>query len=930
MGKWKEKAGRATPLVSSPGTAGIESITEGLSTRARHVLRYLRVKDVAALLKLTRAELLQTRTCGKKTVIEIELLQSRLAPPNERKSILSINPLSYENAPSEVFDAVKGSLSVRSTHVLNDLGIDSLKAFMILDRVRLFTRRNCGRKTADEILRIQAGITGFARKLVNRSGDFRPEQLLAAPCIGGATIGQTNTAGAEDAFAEFENPAPWLAEWIRSLARSKKQAHAFMLRKGMLGLAPMTLDLVGEKVGGVSRERARQMERAVEERAGATHEQRKLRPLIGAFAAVVRQRGGMVALNELIKAVLCRGKDGDHLTSAAGLVEFFSTLQVWKDSGLLLQKDGVVRDGTSRPVVRGLAAVVDEVASSAADERHTSDLWSIDREQLRDGLKKSFALVSATPTLEHVPDALLDAVLKQCKERVKPYRGRVYSMDLWRLRFGNVAEMVDTVLHQVGKPAHFSKIAEYASKWRPGISERNVHAALDRSDNALLWDLGTFVHKDNVVLPFSLIHDVERWLLEMLKEDLPFVSVNGAFLQFHTRCEQAAFPSEVALYTCLRQSSHPELVYPRLPCVYLKKRFTERIPMVLAFEEFLRDAGGPVSQQELREFGIGKLFLRDYQFYQVSQRLSNVIRTADWGYVYLDNSGLDRKSILPLIRHTQEVLIKEEHCSVDKIYRDKRVTCKSAGIDGPVMLYSVLQYFGGELFSLDGYPRVARCHYGEERKRQHSIRHRVLDFVRDSRKPCPYEVLEKRFVEELGYKEQQVYSVVLDDEVCLYHPGCVIHHQTLAWDDAKQHLLEHAALHIYEDAVRGNMYFGRVSHLVESGDLPPLPPDLNWSATMIADLLTKGGRYLVLGNSREAFVPRMNDQGLQSFEDLIAKLLNRDWGGAANLAAFEGALAEAGLIKKRLSPVMLGSGEIVVIKNGEILLKELLVDAQRP
>lgn len=930
------------------------AVQDSLSVRGLHVLENLGVDSLKSFMMLNREQLMECRNCGRKTADEImriladlsaftsglihgtsdfrpELLlnapcltsktttQTKIRPQKDgQPTPFSADNLGLEDVSRQTFNAVQDSLSVRATHTLEELGIDNLKAFMMLNRKQLFKRRGCGRKTANEILQVQDGI---ARELAHKTSEFRPEPLLAAPCLTGITNGQTNKA-------DVENPAPWLAKWVRGLARSERETQAFMLRKGMLGLAPMTLDHVGEKVGRVSRERVRQLEKAVEKKAATSHQQHRLRPLIDAVADVVKQRGGMVGLDELTKAVLCRGKDGDQLTYATELISFFSTLQVWKDAGLLLQ-DGVVRNEDSRPLIHRLADVVEEVALAAADERHSGDLWSIDREHLKDALRKSTAMVPVTTPLGNISDTLLDAVIKQCRGRVKAHKDRVYSVDLWRLRCGTVVQMLDTVLHQIGKPAHFSEITEHASKWRHSISERNVHATLDRSKNALLWDRGTFVHKDKVVIPLSLIHDVENWLLKVLQEDVPFVSVNGAFLHFPTRCKQAACPSEVALYTCLRQSAHPELAYPRLPCVYLKKGFTERIPIPVAFEDFLRDAGGPVSQQEVREFGIEKIFLKDYQFNQSSQRVSNVIRTADWGYIHIDKIELDKESILPLITYTQEVLTKEEHCSVDKIYLDKRVTCRSSGIDGPVMLYSVLQCFAEELFSLDGYPRVARSHASQKRSR-HSIRRRVLDFVRDSGKPCPYEVLEKRFVEQLGYKEQQVYFVNLDAEVCLYHTGCVIHLQSLAWDEVKQHALERAALHTYEDAVRAGLCFGRVSRLVESPALPPLPSDLHWSRTMIADMLAKGGRYLVLGNSREAFLPRENNQNIHSFEALVGKLLNRDWGGAANLAEFEGALLKTGIIKKRLTPAMLGTGQTVVINNGEIILKELLVDAQRP
>jgi hypothetical protein len=62
----------------------------------------------------------------------------------------------------------------------------------------------------------------------------------------------------------------------------------------------------------------------------------------------------------------------------------------------------------------------------------------------------------------------------------------------------------------------------------------------------------------------------------------------------------------------------------------------------------------------------------------------------------------------------------------------------------------------------------------------------------------------------------------------------------------------------------------------------------------------------------------------------VCVLLTEDWGGAANHTAFENALVKAGVIKNRVTAAMLGAGEKVVIENGEIIVKGLLVDAQRP
>lgn len=906
------------------------AIAQELAIRANHVLKNLGVHDVSALLSLTREDLVRARSCGKKTIAEIEHLQARLRETSETAATEEIRVrLSFYESTNEVFDAVRSILSVRGANVLESLRVDSLEKLMAVTKEELVDCRNCGRKTAAEVLRLQAEIANFARHVVQESGEFRPEILLSAPFLAVAGTQHEQKSIDEPVLADAENPFPWLMTWVRGLARSERQARAFMLRKGMLGLAPMTLDRVGEQVGNVTRERARQMDKAVERRAAHPLHQQQLQPLVDAAAAVVKERGGLISLEELTEAVLCRGEDGDQLRFAAKLITFFSKLKVWKNAGLRVQGDGTVRNGDTRLLVRRLAGLVQKVAAAAADERYGDDLWSIEREHLKQTLRETYAAEFGDPPLTTVSDAMLDALLKKRRQSIRSRGNRVYSLALWQLRFGNVLQMVDTVLQRMGSPDHFTKISEEAAKWRPGLSANNIHATLDRSKNALLWDRGTFVHQDNVVIPLSLIHDVERWLLRALREDVPFVSANGAFLHFHSRCERAGFPSEVALYTCLRRSAHPEVVYPRLPYVYRKQGFAERIPTVLAFEDFLRDAGGPVSQQEFKDFGLRKLFLKDYQYSQISQLVSNVIRTADWGYVHLDNYDLDYEALDALVRYTQKLLARDGHCSVDKIYRDKRVTCRNTGINDPVMLYSAFRCFAEDAFALNGYPHVVRWDR-KKKKQRDTVRQRIIDFVRDSGGPCPYNLLEEHFVQRLGYKEQQVYSVAREPDICMYHPGCLIHLRSLAWDESKQQALECLAGRVYADALCAGRSFGHVFHLLESDDLPSLPPNTYWSRLLIADLLRKGGRYVVLGNRREAFVPRENKHGIQNFEDLVCVLLNEDWGGAANHTAFENALAKAGVIKSRVTAVMLGAGEKVVIENGEIIVKELLVDVQRP
>ncbi|MBL0381418.1 MAG: hypothetical protein JKP90_17645 [Desulfofustis sp. PB-SRB1] len=904
-----------------------DHLFDGLSVRARNVLTALGVEDCDSLLHLTHDQLAGAWSCGKKTSAEIEAFQATLRGPHASSTPDNQRPTpSFDNTPSEVLDAIRAVLSVRANHVLEDMQVTTLKAFMLLEDGPMLKCRNCGRKTVREIQSIQSHLQTYAASLADNSGLFDPSELVSAPCLLGSSVPQHSSSDTDDFLADTAQPAVWLRRWVHSLARSKRQERAFLLRKGMLGFAPMTLDLVGEQVGGVTRERARQMDKAVEERAMAPHQQQRLRPLIEKAAHLVQHYGGMLEIKTLTRELLCKGEQSEQMRFAYGLVEFMATLSEWEGAGLQLNQDGVVSHKDCGENTRRLADILEHTALDKANERHSDRLWSISRAALKSALLAKSHSYGAPQTPQALSDPALNAVLKAAKCSMKTEEDRVYSADLWKLRFGNIVQMTETVLQQMGRPAHFSEVASEIRKWRSGFTDNNTHATLDRAKHLLLWDLGTFVHHDNIVVPLSLIHDVEEWLLEMLDDEVPFVSVNGAFLRFHSRCTRAGFPSDVALYSCLRRSAHPDLVYPRLPCVYRREGFTERLPMLLALETFLRDAGGPVSQDEFRDFAVNRLFLKDYQFGQLSQRITNVIRTAGWGYIHLDNFELDESFLQTIVQHTEQLLVQEGHCSVDKVYCDKRVTCLAASIDGSVMLYSILQAFAPDAFSLTRYPRIA-CRSEKEESGRQTIRMRVLDFVRVAHAPCTYETLEEQLVKRLGYKEQQIYSVVREPDVCLYHPGCVVHMDALGWNQVKQGELECQAAKAFNAARKAGRHFARISHLLEMASLPALPSGLHWSRPLIADLLTKGERFLVLGNSREVYLPRENDLELHTLQDLVALLLDAEWGGAANRSAFEDALVQSGIIKKRLTPTMLSPGNKVVIQNGEIALKELLVNA---
>ena len=350
--KRKKKRKRRKSLVR---LASAESASRGhfdqtfsaLSVRARNVLFNASVQDIPAFLAFECETLLQLPNCGRKTAAEIAAFQKRLRsdPPQDTGSSVTV-PISFDNAPPGIIDAIRGRLSVRAIHVLQGLSVDDLKGFMALDYARLAGCRSCGKKTVNLILELQRDIARFAGAQAQRDGVFNPESLLDAPCLVGTVKGEQCDTPSDILCADVANPASWLTAWVLDLAKTERHARVFMLRMGMMGEEPITLEAVAKRFGGLTRERIRQMQKAVAKKAEAPVQQRRLRPLVAAAAAEVARQGGWVRLPDLTAAVLGRGSGGTQLRHATALMNFFAGLRVWREVGLCKPRFGMVTDST--------------------------------------------------------------------------------------------------------------------------------------------------------------------------------------------------------------------------------------------------------------------------------------------------------------------------------------------------------------------------------------------------------------------------------------------------------------------------------------------------------------------------------------------------------------------------------------------------------
>jgi len=533
--------------------------------------------------------------------------------------------------------------------------------------------------------------------------------------------------------------------------------------------------------------------------------------------------------------------------------------------------------------------------------------------------------IETKPCLK-VPISLVEYTVTssdKLKSLIRLQDGKLFCLDRWQLIYGSRLSSAESILKLKKRAMHFNEIYEEIKKYRSSdiyLKAHNLHAALDRSKNALLWDRGTFIHKECAVFPYGLIRKIEEWMKEKLKQDVPFISVHGAFEAFKEKCINAGIPSETALYSCLRISGDQLFSYPHYPYIYLNTGDIQKITITKAIEEFIREAAGTVALKELKRYAMENLYIPDYALNQHLARIPDVFRTKN-GYIHSDYINIEKQRLSEIISYIQSLFSKTKHVSVVKIFNNKRVTCSLMGVDSPELLFSILQLYAGDRFEVKNYPQIRQISDVDTKRK--SILNDIAEYIKKKKSFCTRQELQQHFVEDLGYSEQVVYLAGFKEGIYQYLDQCLVHSETIGWNYEKQMLFENIALRIYEDEIKAGRCYGLIELIIELSSLPELDNGLYWTEVLAADILTKNNNFRILGNRKNVYVPISNPMGIESFEDLIVEILKHEHNGAENLDLFSEKLVDLGIIKNRITRSMLGNSDKVSIVGQEIVLVEL-------
>ncbi|MBR2694952.1 MAG: hypothetical protein IKE69_12150 [Thermoguttaceae bacterium] len=500
-----------------------------------------------------------------------------------------------------------------------------------------------------------------------------------------------------DAF--YEKLRTEAAEELRKnhAVRSIRVGNDRLLHIVQLHAHGMTLDAIGHQLG-ITRERVRQIERKFWSQISFCKNDFELLEKI--VTKILRQKGGFDRLDNIV-AKFARhygwterevrylfshffkdlsakfvfvGEDSEYVSLAS--------YRCWKCPAF---KKLVVR--TAQKIERRNEAITLEKFAELIQRKIKRCFCR------RSGEKKHSCLPKSTP----IPTELFAWLLKEDPD-LRPFKER---MTIHRKsRFPGLNRSVLLVLKLAKRPLSKKEILAELQRMFPkqSLSLRQIQSTTANSPQCssqiFLWNRGgirnetLYIHKDYVKTDQPILTTIENALIRIAKQgQVPQIRLNTIFTKYQTECVNQGIPNVYALFSSLKLRGCPHFSFQRTPYIGFEGNL-HKISNAKILEGFVKDNGGSVTRQQMRDFG-RSLGLKDEHIMN-TLALTNLVADLD-GYVYRSDEPELTTEFSEMIRRLRTRLAQEEVLTADELYDAERDLCDRLKITDPKMLFSFLR-----------------------------------------------------------------------------------------------------------------------------------------------------------------------------------------------------------------------------------------------
>lgn len=431
-------------------------------------------------------------------------------------------------------------------------------------------------------------------------------------------------------------------------------------------------------------------------------------------------------------------------------------------------------------------------------------------------------------------------------------------------------------------------------------TERSVVAALMNSPDVVLLERGSYIHIDSLEIGSGLLDLAIGDCQAMFASGISRFNLDRVFQERMSTFVAGGIKTTELLHALIRRERPNAVGLGRCPSVFDRKLYDERMPRSKQLEAYFEEVGGPVSLASLvPEF----CERRGWKEYSLTQGLANseLILNYDHGvYELYGRQQLDEDALEELARFLETATAKIDGRIELRVFQVERpVLWHQLGRHPMPFLWSNLRYRYPDRFRYLPTSAVAPS------SSQHVNRcNDMATFLLAKAREVYVDEIKREFIGKRGWSDLAYYNALqFDERILRCSPKSYIHRQLLEWSPGKSEGLEEALIDLLSQVSEqeGRPYIAR-TEIVEAhyDKLPELPDGQTWSPELVAALSMEFESVLSL---ERVFVREGNSYRINSFEDLLAYLVARNYAGACPEPEFMSFLRREGIYSGNYVPM---------------------------
>jgi len=401
-----------------------------------------------------------------------------------------------------------------------------------------------------------------------------------------------------------------------------------------IGFLPKTLEEVGQEVG-LTRERVRQICSAVEKKLQKKGIKEGLNTYLEDISKLIKDNGGI----QDFESVYVWLKRTDHFVKPDELrliIELGSSLGKTQIGRFSFSDSEYLANFKKDTFEKAYGDLIDESES----------LLGMDRvgigEVLR--LEKKYG--------QQLEDFCIDIFLKN--------DGIFENQTLVGIK-GKTLLNLEYILKEYPKGLHFSEIINlYCKRFFGGEYRDSVRGFIDRSENIILWDRGTYIHSEYVYTYLPQKEKIYDLIDQRLNNLNKKTSVISLYKDNHLFFQHLNVPSSYALYSLLRFQDDEKYVLRKFPDIEHVDNVTgSRKKLFDEVEEYFLAVGKDLFWNDLEDYFIQKRGLVAYQLINVVARLRSIYRLGTNHWIHRTHLGIRQEDIKKIVSDTT-ILLKDK------------------------------------------------------------------------------------------------------------------------------------------------------------------------------------------------------------------------------------------------------------------------------